>query len=347
MAHHSAQVLIDFAAALFRTAGVADGEAAQIASSLVESNLRGHDSHGIMRVVEYVGLLRRGDLVAGAEFRILSEAPSLLLADAGYGFGQVQCRRLVDRISIKAREQGVACGALRHCGHVGRLGEWVEQAAGHGLAALLSVNDNGAEVSVAPPGGTAARISTNPLALAVPTEGEPLVLDISTSAVAHGKVKVARLAGIPCPPGWIQDAHGRPTTDPEALETNPPGTLLPLGGDHAFKGFGLGVLLDILVAGLTGGFCPPAPTARPCNNVLLVAWDPERFAGHAHFVGEARKLIEFIRETPRKPGVTRIELPGDRSGRVRRERTQSGIPLPGGNWEKLVDLAGEMGVPVP
>jgi LDH2 family malate/lactate/ureidoglycolate dehydrogenase len=107
------------------------------------------------------------------------------------------------------------------------------------------------------------------------------------------------------------------------------------------------VLLDILVAGLTGGSCPPEPAARNCNNVLLVAWDPARFAGHAHFVAEARKLLQFIRETPRKPGVAAIELPGDRSGRTRRERLKTGIPLPGGNWQQLADLAHELGVPMP
>jgi uncharacterized oxidoreductase len=339
--------LIEFASDLFQAAGVARDEAAIVARSLVEANLRGHDSHGVMRTSEYVKRLRTGEVVSGAEFRMLTDLPGLLLADANYGFGQVQCRRLVEAVSAKARAQGVACGALRWCGHIGRLSEWVELAAAQGLAAWLAVNDNGSEYSVAPPGGTAARISTNPIAFAVPTGGEPLVLDISTSAVANGKVKVARLAGKPCPPGWVQDAEGQPSTDPHVLLADPPGTLLPLGGDQAYKGFGLGVLIDVLVSGLTGGFCPPHPGAKESNNVLLVVWDPDKFAGHAHFRAEADHLIESIRNTPRKPGVDRILLPGDRSAEVRRQREREGIPLSAGDWDSLTHVAQELGVAVP
>jgi len=347
MKYLAAETLRTFVADLFEAAGVSRPEAEIVAASLVESNLRGHDSHGVLRVFEYIRLLQRGDVVAGAELSVITETDSLLAADAGFGFGQVQCRRLVEQVAAKARRQGVACGTLRNCGHVGRLGEWVEQGAAEGLAAFLSVNDNGVEVSVAPPGGIEARISTNPLAIAVPTAGEPFVLDISTSAVANGKVKVAYLAGKPCPPGWIQDAAGEPTTDPRVMRADPPGTLLPLGGDQAYKGFGLGMLLDILVAGLSGGFCPPAQDAKPCNNVLLVLWDPERFVGHAHLVAEAEKLIAAVRSTPRKACVDRIQLPGDHSAGTRRVRSAEGIPLSDRQWETLVELARELNVPGP
>lgn len=333
---------------LFLAKGVRADEAAVVASSLVESNLRGHDSHGVIRVVEYIEQLDTGQLVAGATMRVLAETPAMLAGDGGRGFGQVQCRRLVEIVGRKGREQGVACGTLRNCGHIGRLGEWVEMAARDGLGALISVNDNGVAFTVAPPGGIAPRISTNPLAIGVPTGGEPLVLDMSTSAVANGKVKVARLAGRQCPPGWIQDAGGNSTTDPHVMLADPPGTLLPFGGDQGYKAFGLGLLLDILVGGLTGGFCPPAPTdVMECNNVLLVMWNPARFAGHDHFHREADKLIAAVRDTPRKLGVDHIQLPGDRSTETHRERLANGIPLDGENWETLARLAKQLGVELP
>jgi uncharacterized oxidoreductase len=343
-----ASKLETWTAELFVAAGVSRDEAAVVAASLVESNLRGHDSHGVIRVAEYVEQLGTGQLVAGGSLRMLAETPAMIAGDGGRGFGQVLCRRLIELVGAKAREQGVACGTLMHCGHVGRLGEWVELAACGGLAGLISVNDNGVAFTVAPPGGIAPRISTNPIAIGVPTDAEPLVLDISTSAVANGKIKVARLAGREVPPGWIQDAAGNPTTDPNVMLADPPGTLLPFGGDQGYKAFGLGLLLDILVAGLSGGFSPPAPSGiLECNNVLLVLWDPARFAGHEHFRNEAAKLIAAVRDTPRKPGVARIQLPGDRSAEIRRERLAQGIPLEGDNWETLVRLARKLEVPVP
>ena len=333
---------------LFEAAGVPRFEAEIVAASLVESNLRGHDSHGVIRVEDYIGQLRRGELVAGAALTVLHETASLLAGDGGRGFGQVQCRALVERVGAKAREAGIACGTLRDCGHVGRLGEWVELAASAGQAALISVNDNGCSYCVAPPGGLEPRISTNPIAIGVPTSGDPLVLDISTSAVANGKVTVARLAGTACPPGWLQDAAGNPTTDPNVRLAEPPGTLLPFGGAEGYKGFGLGLMLDFLVAGLSGGYCPPAPEGiTECNNVLLVIWDPARCAGRAHFLTETDKLIAAVRGTPTRAGVDRIQLPGDRSAAVREERLASGIPLAHGHRDALHALARELGVELP
>jgi uncharacterized oxidoreductase len=348
MPRFRSETLREFAVDLFLAAKVDRDEAATVAQSLVESNLRGHDSHGVIRVAEYIEQLGTGQLIAGGTLRILAETSAVIAGDGGRGFGQVLCRRLIEIVGAKAREQGVACGTLMNCGHVGRLGEWVERAARDGLAGLISVNDNGVAFTVAPPGGIAPRISTNPIAIGVPTDAEPLVLDISTSAVANGKLKVARLAGREVPPGWIQDAAGNASNDPNVMLTDPPGMLLPFGGDQSYKAFGLGLLFDILVAGLSGGFCPPAPSGiLECNNVLLVLWDPAWFAGHDHFRGEADKLINAVRDTPRKPGVDRIQLPGDRSADVKRDRLVNGIPLDGDNWETLARLAKQLDVRPP
>jgi LDH2 family malate/lactate/ureidoglycolate dehydrogenase len=344
----SRDVLTDFVTCLFIGAGASADEAATVASSLVESNLRGYDSHGVTLARWYLSQIKNRELIPGAPFIVLRETPAFIGADGGLGFGQVQCARLVDRVAARARELGVACGTLVRCGHVGRLGEWVERAAATGLAALIAVNDNGVIRTVAPPGGTEGRISTNPVAIAVPTGGLPLVLDISTSAVANGKLKIARLEQKPVPLGWIQDAHGEPTTDPHVMLADPPGALLPFGGDQSHKGFGLGLLFDILTAGLAGGFCPPAPTGtQEWNNVLVVIWNPERGAGSQHFTAEADKLIDGIRGTPRRAGVDRIQLPGDRSAEVRAARLANGIPIADGVWEQLTHVAAKLRVAVP
>jgi uncharacterized oxidoreductase len=339
--------LIRFAAALFTAAGVNNDEARQVATSLVEANLRGHDSHGVVRIPPYIRLLRQGELVPGAPLEVLRETPALAACDAHLGFGQVQARRLTELAIEKARAVGIGCGTARNCGHIGRLGEYTELAAAQGLAAFMTVNDNGVLRVVAPPGGLEPRISTNPLSLAVPTGDGPLVFDASTSVVAQGKVLVRRVSGQPCPEGWLQDAAGQPTTDPGVLRADPPGTILPLGGPAAFKGFGLGVMLDILAGGLSGGFCPPPrDEARDANTVLITVWDPQQFAGREHLLRQADGLIASIRSCPRKPGVDSIELPGDTSRRVRDDRLRRGIPLDAGTWRRLTDLAAELGVPL-
>lgn len=340
--------LVSFAQRILESAGVPSDEAIIVAESLVESNLHGHDSHGVYRLVDYTAQMERGEILPAVPLSILRETSALVASDGNLGFGQVQCKRLVEMVCDKGLANGIACGTMRRSGHVGRLGEWVEIAARRGLAAWVSVNDNGALRYVAPPGGLAPRISTNPFALAVPTSGEPVVLDMSTSAVARGKVRVAMLSGQEVPLGWIQDAEGNPTTDPKAITTDPPGTLLPLGGDQSYKGFGLGVLIDILTAGLAGGSTPPADEGElETNNVLLVVWNPDMFFGSQHLLAQADKLVREIRETPRKPGVDQIRLPGDGGREKRSVRLREGISLPGENWTKLMELGERLKVAPP
>jgi LDH2 family malate/lactate/ureidoglycolate dehydrogenase len=178
--------------------------------------------------------------------------------------------------------------------------------------------------------------------------GDPLTLDISTSAVANGKIRLAHFAGKKCPPGWLQDAQGNPTTDPSVRFTDPRGTILPMGGEQGYKGFGLSVMLDILASGLSGGVCPPAgPPNKMTNNTLLVAWNPETFAGMLHFTGEADKLIRSVRESQPKPGIERVRLPGDRLSETFAERRRDGIPLDAGTCKALATLARELDVSRP
>lgn len=320
----SQEVLADFVSRLFIAAGAPADEAAIVAGSLVESNLRGYDSHGVTLARWYLGQIKNGELLPRAPFTVLRETPAFIGADGGLGFGQVQCGRLVDRVAERAREFGVACGTLVRCGHVGRLGEWVERAAVTGLAALIAVNDNGVIRTVAPPGGTQGRISTNPIAIAVPTGKQPLVLDISTSAVANGKLKIARLEQKPVPLGWIQDAQGEPTTDPNVMLADPPGALLPFGGDQNHKGFGLGLLFDILTAGLAGGFCPPgAVRYAGMEQRTARGLEPRTWRRRASFHDRGRQIA---RSRPRHttPGGSRTH---SASGRSQRRGPRSAIEV--------------------
>ena len=153
-----ARLLREFSADLFAAAGVPVSDAALVAESLVDANLCGHESHGVVRILEYVTLLGEGGLKTDVELRVESETPALVVCDGQFGFGQIQMRRLIDKLAPKAEALGLACGTIRNCGHVGRLAEWCERLAERGLASLLTVNDNGVLKCVAPPGGTTGRI---------------------------------------------------------------------------------------------------------------------------------------------------------------------------------------------
>jgi uncharacterized oxidoreductase len=341
-----AESLTRLAHDLFGAAGVPQDEAATVARGLVDANLAGHDSHGVLRVVQYLKALGDGLLRTGVELLVLSETPAVLHGDGQFGFGQVQAHRLLDRLYPKASAVGVAIGTLMQCGHIGRLGEYAEAATARGFAFLATVNNHGFGRAVAPPGGIEGRIGTNPLCLAVPAEPDtPLVLDIGTSVCAEGKVRVAFNKGEPVPEGWLLDGQGRPTTDPGVLYRQPHGTILPLGGPQAYKGFGLGLLLDMLAGGLSGGPCSrPDVGPRSANAVLFVLFDPRHFAGAEHFRAEILTLAANVSGcTPIDPGKP-VQLPGDPERAARARRRREGIPLDDGTWRQLTDLARRLGV---
>jgi uncharacterized oxidoreductase len=343
----AADTLTAFARQMFEAAGVPPDEAATVADSLVDANLCGHDSHGVLRIPQYLGFIRDGTYKPGAPLTVLNETPAAIAADAGWGLGQVQAHRLLRRLVPKAKQFGVAAGTLRHCGHTGRLGEYAEAAARERLAFFGTVNSHGAGRRVAPPGGTEGRISTNPICLGVPTSGEPVVIDFGTSAVAEGKVRVHFQKGEPAPEGWLLDHAGKPTTDPGVLYADPRGTILPFGGPQAYKGFGLGLLLDLLAGGLSGGRCsnPNDPIPGAGNTVLFTLFDPARFGGLDCFLSAADGLVAYVRSCPPADPACPITLPGDPERTARAARQRTGIPVPDGTWALLVKAAGELGVP--
>jgi uncharacterized oxidoreductase len=344
----SAARLIDFGAALLTAGGLGPQEARLVAESLVQANLRGHDSHGVMRIPSYLEQVDKREVFPGAEMTVMREEPSILAADGHWGFGQVQARRLMDRLIDKARSTGIALGTLIHCGHIGRLGEYCEQAAAAGMVSMAMVNTHGNSRRVAPPGGTAPRLGTNPIAFGVPHQGEPLVLDFGTSVTAEGKVRVKKFAGQKCPDGWLQDHTGRPTNDPNSLYADPPGTILPMGGPQAYKGFGLGLMVEILSGALSGGpTIREVPITQNGNCACMLAIDPGHVGGAAHFAAEVDQLVDFMRSCPTVEGVKEITLPGDPERNTLTQRQRDGIPLDDGNWSQLTTLATRLKVPAP
>lgn len=341
--------LTRFAHDLFRAGGVPPDDAQTVAVSLVGANLAGHDSHGVIRVTQYVQAIADGQLKPGVPLTVVKQTPAVLVCDGQWGLGQVQAHRLLQRLEEQAAALGLAAGTLKNCGHIGRLGEYGEAAAAKGFALLATVNNHGFGRAVAPPGGTQGRIGTNPLCMAVPTAGgDPVVLDIGTSVCAEGKVRVQFNKGEPVPDGWLLDAAGQPTTDPGVLYRDPRGTILPLGGAQAYKGFGIGLLLDMLAGGLSGAPCSrPEIGPRSGNAVVFVLLDSRHFAGAEHFLREVTDLADNVRNCPRVEGVSAVLLPGDPERRERLRRQKEGIRLDEGTWGQLTALAQRLQVAVP
>lgn len=337
-----------FATQLLTVGGLGADEAELVARSLVGANLRGHDSHGVMRIPSYLELCGKGEVIPGAPLTPIRQEPGIFVGDAHWGFGQTQAQRLTHTLIEMARHHGTAMGTLIRSSHVGRLGEYCEMAAEAGLVSMLMVNTHGHARRVAPPGGKAPRLGTNPLAIGAPAPGGPLVLDFGTSATAEGKVRVKRIAGQTCPDGWLLDCDGKPTNDPKTLYADPPGSILPMGGDQAYKGFGLGLMVEIFAGALSGGVCiREVPINQNGNCLFMQVIDPEHLGGAAHFAREVQGLCEFVRGCPRVEGVSEILLPGDPERRMLAQRSELGIPLDDGNWAQLVQLAEQLAVAVP
>ena len=344
-----APTLLDFASRLFTAVGVPEADASIVAKNLVGANLRGHDSHGVLRIPQYLDFLRKGDYRVGVDLKVESDSPAVVVVDGQWGLGQVQAHKLLARIIPKAKQLGLASGTGHSIGHIGRLGEYAERAADEGLILLATVNNNGAGQRVAPPGGLEPRIGTNPLCVGVPTDANPVILDFGTSVAAEGKVRVHYFNDRkPVPEGWLLDAKGHPTTDPSVLYEPPLGSILPMGGSQAYKGFGLGLVLDMLSGGLTGGKSShPGATGAKGNNVVFLAIDPAKFVGLDAMVEQSGGVARYVRATPKADGVAAILLPGDPERMMLEYRSIEGIPLEEGHWAKLIEEAKTLGVAAP
>jgi uncharacterized oxidoreductase len=343
--------LTKFLQALLLKAGFNHDESISIADSLTLTELTGYSSHGLLRVRQYISVLKDGHLKSGADLKIVQETPTSITVDAQAGVGQLAMRKLLDTAYTKLESNAVVTAAVRNCGDIGRLGEWVERPAREGFIALMMVNDNGTGLYVAPPGGKRAVTSTNPIAWAIPMPDEKVFsTDMSTSAIAFGRVKLARLTGTQVPPHCIQDADGNPTKDPAALFTDPPGSILPMGGEQGYKGFALAMLVEMLVAGLSGGQATPATAGAKysetsvLNNIVLTLWNPQFFSGAEHLLTESAKFVNFIKSSSAIDPSRVIRLPGDRMNRVKQDGENNGIRVDDNLADDLDLLARELGL---
>jgi LDH2 family malate/lactate/ureidoglycolate dehydrogenase len=337
-------ILSEFVQQIFQAAGATEAGARLVAGSLVKSNLVGHDSHGIVRVRQYLDNIAKKELDPAAEPIIVQETAAITQVDACYGFGQVAAHFAMNKTIEKAQSLSLAATGLLNCNHVGRLGEWVQMAADQGLIGLAFCNGGRPGGLVAPHGGAGRLLGTNPLAAAVPVAGrEPFVMDFATSAVAEGKVRVAKNKGLSIPEGWILDAQGRSSTNPDDLYNG--GMLLPTAGH---KGYGLALLIEFLGGVLTGQGGPWRPDCTTVRNgVIFIVLAAQAFRPIEDFLADGAILYEKVKATPAAPGFDEVMLPGEPEQRTAQRRQREGIRIDETTWGQLKEAATGLGVAMP
>ena len=327
-------------ALIFTAAGSGSAEAECVARHLVSANVCGHDSHGVLRVSRYVGYVRAGQVVPNTKPTVVFETDSLLVIDGQAGFGQPICEEAMELLATKARASGVAIAAVRHLGHAGRLGDWAEQLASQGLISLHFLNSMGTGMRGVPFGGSDRRLSPCPIAICVPVSGrQPVLVDITTTAVAEGKLAVARAKGEKVPEGWIVDRNGLPTTDPEDFYAG--GALLPMAGH---KGSGLNIVTDLLAGALSGGGCTRSGAKEPLNNLLTIAIDPGQLADADAYTAEVIRFCDWVKGSPPATSDGQVLLPGEIEARTRAARERDGVSLDDSTWADIIAAANSVGV---
>lgn len=335
----SATQLYTFTANIFSAVDCPPMVAERVAQALVESNLVGHDSHGVMRVPFYLNAIREGRLKPHGQTSIVRETASTTLLDCGWNFGQVAAAEGMQIAIDKARKTGMAVTVLRHCDHIGRLGEYVITAAEHGMMGQVFCNGSRPGGLVAPYGGTARALGANPMAWGIPGPDKPIYLDFATASVAHGKLEVAADKGELVAEGLILDKFGNPTCDPrDELDG---GAILPFGGH---KGYALGVMIELVGGALSGAGFPLMPGYRWDQGTVLIALDIEAFQDPDTFKTMIADFRARLKQVPRASGVAEILLPGELEWQTRALREEKGIPLPEKTWERLTEIAQTLGV---
>jgi len=326
--------------AVFVAAGVSEERAAIVANSLVESNLVGHDSHGVLRVGSYVEMIERRSVDPFAEPEIVRSSATTAVVDGHNGLGIVVARQAMGMAMEKAAMHDVGLVVVEHLGHTGRMGEYAVQAAREGFVSLVMGGGPKPGGNVAPYGGTSPVFNTNPLAWGLPASRYPAVfLDLATSVAAWGKIQSAIDKDESIPEGWLLDAEGHPTTDPRDVRG---GTLLPFGG---YKGSGLAFVVEALCGGLSSVSC--APLADYAGGHVLLMWTArvEAFQPLEAFRARIDGLVRAVKDARRAEGVEEILAPGELEWRTREQRLRDGLDIPPAAWDRIVAAGLRHGVP--
>ncbi len=334
----AAEALQRITQAILTAAGTPDDLAQIVAESLVEANLAGYDSHGTMRLPTYARMIQAGHIKPAQRAEVSGRHQATATVDCGWGWGMPAARLATETAIALAREFGIGAVTIQRCNHIGRVGEYVEIMARAGMMGIALCN---AGPAVAPYGGRERRLGTNPFAWAAPTADpeHPILLDFATSVLAGGKLEVAHAKGQNMKPGVLIDAEGQPSVVPNDFFSG--GALLPFG---EYKGYAMGVMVELLGGALSGAGPSCLPEYDNGNGTLIVAFNIAAFQPLAQFVDQATRLSAAVGSSQPAPGSAGVLMPGDPAAEARRQRGLNGIPLPAATWQELRDLAAQLGL---
>lgn len=326
--------------------GSSAGEADIVATHLVRANLTGHDSHGVGMVPAYVFIQHMDLLKPNTSVELVKDDGAILRFDGGRGYGQVVAREAMDQTIERAKDTGIALMSLANAHHIGRVGTYGEQALAAGMVSIHFANVVDHSPLVAPFGGTDSRFGTNPICIAVPggNKTDDILLDMATSKVALGKVRVAMNKDEQMEPDTLLDKTGAPTTDPAVMFEEPRGALLAIG---AHKGYGLAFMAEVLAGVLTGGGTIQPANKRHnsiINHMFAIVIDPGRLGDREWMRSEIDAMVDYFKASPEQtPGVP-VLSPGDAERISEAERRASGIEVDDKTWSEIVEAAKANGV---
>jgi len=340
------QDLVAFARTMLEAAGF-DGEKADVtARRLVEADMMGHTTHGLQLLGGYIGDARAGKMQTTGEPEILAERAAVVTWDGGYRPGVWLTDKGLGVAMAKARDCGQGTVVIRRSHHIACLATFLPKATEAGMMAVIASSDP-ATGSVAPYGGRKPLYTPNPIAVGIPTGGDPILIDISASITTNGMSGRLAKAGKRMPFACYLDAEGNLTDDPRVIDADPPGSILPLGGlEYGHKGYGLGLMIEAMTQALPGFGRLDQPTTWGAG-VFIQAFDPSAFAGDDAFKRQTDGLVEACHKNPPRPGVERVRLPGEAALGRMREAREKGVVLHPGIMDGLAPLAAELGVQTP
>lgn len=338
--------LEDICASIMRAAGAPDADARLVAAHLVENDLIGHHSHGVIRLWDYIEAAHQGELIPGARPRIVSETPTTARVDGGWNFGQVIATFATGLAIEKARTAGVSVVTVCRVKHIGRLGCYAEQVAAAGLVSMIFTNGGGHGINQAPFRGTERKLCSNPIAMSVPSGlAGPFLLDMATSVAAEGKVRVHGARGTPTPDGWIIDSEGNPSTDPEDFAGG--GALLPLGRAEGHKGYALAFMVELLGGVMSGGGISGDPARSFSNDSMIIVIDPELFVPMAELEERSLTLTEHLKNTRLADESQPVLYPGEKEAVARSANRGHDIELPDPVRQQLLTMLRRFSLPDP
>ena len=342
---------------IFKAKSCNNYEAKTIAERLCGSNLKGHDSHGIVRVPRYVLWMEWGWVFPNIKPELIVDSGALALIDAKQGFGQIAGEFAVDEGINRAKLHGVSVVGLKNSGHLGRIGDWSERAADAGLVSLHFVNVRGS-LLVAPFGGSDRRGSTSPLSIGVPSKDtDHIILDMATSTVAEGKVMVAQKGGKPLPAGALIDSNGNLTINPEVMygkinENEVPNSENGTGAITAFglhKGSGINFMMEILGGALTGSGVSAGIDDKEkrkfANGMLSLYVKVDNMVNFEYFLNEVKSYADFVRSSPPANKNEKVLIPGDKEISTYKDRLANGLPVAPIVWQNIKQTAKDLNVP--